>query len=112
LNQVFGARLRITALRAERGPGIEFLEYITPPGGRPLPADAKANDIVFWNTHLVVDGTAGILGSLCGAGGRFVSSSPPRGEGDKRDACPALIVRDPDGHALQLNAANAAVARN
>jgi catechol 2,3-dioxygenase-like lactoylglutathione lyase family enzyme len=37
LNQVFGARLRITALRAERGPGIEFLEYITPPGGRPLP---------------------------------------------------------------------------
>jgi catechol 2,3-dioxygenase-like lactoylglutathione lyase family enzyme len=33
LNQVFGARLRITALRAERGPGIEFLEYLAPPGG-------------------------------------------------------------------------------
>ena len=33
LNQVFGARLHITGLRAEHGPGIEFLEYITPPGG-------------------------------------------------------------------------------
>jgi len=30
LNQVFGARLHITGLRAERGPGIEFLEYIAP----------------------------------------------------------------------------------
>ena len=28
LNNVFGARLRITALRAARGPGIEFLEYL------------------------------------------------------------------------------------
>ena len=56
LNQVFGARLRITALRAERGPGIEFLEYITPPGGRALLADARANDLVFWRTHLTVDG--------------------------------------------------------
>jgi catechol 2,3-dioxygenase-like lactoylglutathione lyase family enzyme len=37
LNNVFGARLRITALRAEAGPGIEFLEYLTPHGGRPRP---------------------------------------------------------------------------
>ena len=28
LNNVFGAHLRITALRAEHGPGIEFLEYV------------------------------------------------------------------------------------
>src|SRR5712671_5993764 len=56
LNQVFGARLRITALRAEKGPGIEFLEYITPPGGRDLPEDAQPNDLVFWHTDLVADG--------------------------------------------------------
>src|SRR6266516_6792704 len=55
LSQVFGARLHITGLRAEHGPGIEFLEYVTPPGGHPLPADAKANDLIFWNTHLAVD---------------------------------------------------------
>ena len=37
LNNVFGARLRITALRAEKGPGIEFLEYLAPSDGRPRP---------------------------------------------------------------------------
>jgi len=40
------APLRITALRAATGPGIEFLEYLTPRDGRPIPADEHANDIV------------------------------------------------------------------
>ena len=30
LNNVFGARLRITSLRAASGPGVEFLEYLAP----------------------------------------------------------------------------------
>jgi catechol 2,3-dioxygenase-like lactoylglutathione lyase family enzyme len=96
LNQVFGARLRITALRAERGPGVEFLEYIAPPGGRPLPADAKADDLVFWNTQLVVDDPATVSGALRKNGAQFVSQ--PGGSASQ-------ILRDPDGHALQLNAA-------
>ncbi len=104
LNQVFGARLRITALRAERGPGIEFLEYIAPPGGRDLPADAKANDLVFWNTHLAVDNLGQLSATLRSAGARFVSKSG--------GASRSEIVRDPDGHALQLNSADEAVARN
>ena len=29
LNQIFGAHLRITAMRAMSGPGIEFLEYLS-----------------------------------------------------------------------------------
>lgn len=94
LNQVFGARLLITALRAERGPGIELLEYITPPGGRPLPFDAKANDLVFWRTHLVADGFGFLYDGKGGMHARPVSTS---------GASSALIVRDPDGHALQLN---------
>lgn len=93
LNQVFGARLRITALRAERGPGIEFLEYITPPGGRPLPADATANDLVFWNAHLIADGFPSLSARLREYGARFVSS-PAKSH--------SQIIRDPDGHALQL----------
>ncbi len=39
LNQVFGAHLRITGMRASSGPGIEFLEYLTPRDGRPRPPD-------------------------------------------------------------------------
>ncbi len=34
LNDVAGARLRITTLRAAGGPGIELLEYVTPRDGR------------------------------------------------------------------------------
>src|SRR5947208_7324621 len=51
LNNVFGARLRITALRAPSGPGVEFLEYIAPRDGRPYPTDAKASDIFQWQTN-------------------------------------------------------------
>jgi catechol 2,3-dioxygenase-like lactoylglutathione lyase family enzyme len=50
LNQVFGAHLRITAMRAMSGPGIEFLEYLTPRDGRPRQHDAKANDLIHWQT--------------------------------------------------------------
>lgn len=104
LNQVFGARLRITALKAARGPGIEFLEYIAPPGGRDLPPDAKANDLVFWNTQIVVDDLPKQAAALRPAGVKFVS---------KQDQTPkAQVVRDPDGHALQLNSSGVAVARN
>ena len=103
LNQVFGARLRITALRAERGPGIEFLEYIAPPGGRPLPADEKANDLVFWNTQLFVEAFASQPAGLRATGTKIVSKP----NGNSR----AHIVRDPDGHALQLNAVQTTVAQ-
>src|SRR5947207_430923 len=52
LNNVFGARLRITALRAAEGPGIELLEYLSPRDGRPYPNDLHANDLAFWETRL------------------------------------------------------------
>ena len=51
LNNVFGARLRITALRAAPGPGIEFLEYLAPSDGRPRPPDLRSNDLVAWQTR-------------------------------------------------------------
>src|SRR5262249_24472136 len=52
LNNVFGARLRITGLRAASGPGIEFLEYLAPHDGRPASPDVKANDLGHWQTTL------------------------------------------------------------
>src|SRR3972149_1646292 len=45
LNNVFGARLRITALRAGAGPGVELLEYLAPGGGRPMPAGGRPNHL-------------------------------------------------------------------
>src|SRR3989475_5422165 len=61
LNNVFGARLRITAMRAERGPGIEFLQYITPRNGRPYPADASASDLFHWHTSVLTSDVAGLF---------------------------------------------------
>lgn len=113
LNQVFGARLRITALRAELGPGIEFLEYLAPPGGRPLPPEARANDLVFWHTRLAVDEWGDLVGRLRARPTTFVSKRPVRLDGDgarpgrsSGAGCArhtySVLVRDPDGHALQL----------
>ena len=45
---LFGARLHISGLRAPNGPGIEFLEYVTPKDGRPLPVDEHSNDVLHW----------------------------------------------------------------
>jgi catechol 2,3-dioxygenase-like lactoylglutathione lyase family enzyme len=95
LNQVFGARLRITGLRAQHGPGIEFLEYITPPGGRPLPEDAKASDLIFWNTHLIADDGTGLTAECRAHGVTFVST--------QANSPHSQIVRDPDGHALEID---------
>ncbi len=97
LNQVFGARLRITGLRAERGPGIEFLEYLTPPGGRDLPAEATARDLVFWTIGLNLDNLEKIQGQLSPNAVRLVSRPGPGS---------TQIVRDPDGHALALHSSS------
>jgi catechol 2,3-dioxygenase-like lactoylglutathione lyase family enzyme len=102
LNNVFGARLRITALRAAEGPGIEFLEYLAPRDGRPYPADARANDLFHWQTRLSTKSADAAGQSLLGAKSVFVSTGVvPLGEralGFNK----GLLVRDPDGHVMQL----------
>ncbi|MGA7993254.1 MAG: VOC family protein [Thermoanaerobaculia bacterium] len=102
LNNVFGARLRITGLRAAHGPGIEFLEYLTPGDGRPYPEGSRANDLWHWQTRLETGDVAAAETRLFAARSRFVSpgavSLPDRSLGFPE----ALLVRDPDGHALEL----------
>ena len=112
LNQLFGAHLRITGLRAQRGPGMEFLEYITPPGGRSLPESSKPNDLVFWHTDLAVDHLENLASKLKESRTRFISTGiVDMGEGALRSPH-ALAVRDPDGHALELMEEASEVARS
>ena len=66
LNDVFGARLRITTLRALAGPGVELLEYLAPRDGRPRPAGARANDLLHFETALVAS-DVGALGRGSGS---------------------------------------------
>lgn len=102
LNAVPGARLRITTLRAGRGPGIELLEYLAPRDGRPYPADARASDLAHWQTLLVLDEEGGRLPGLAGGFPRLVSPGLVPTPGAALGFRAALLARDPDGHAAQL----------
>lgn len=103
LNNVFGARLRITALRwpgeAERvGPAIELLEYLAPRDGRPYPADTRGNDLWHWQINFACDDPARAFTSLRGPMLRLVSPGVVEMEAAATfDA--GLHLRDPDGHA-------------
>src|SRR5215813_7145325 len=74
LNNVFGAHLRITALRGASGPGIELLEYLAPRDGRPYPSDEHANDVVHRQTVLVTRTADRAARSMATAEVNFVSS--------------------------------------
>jgi catechol 2,3-dioxygenase-like lactoylglutathione lyase family enzyme len=102
LNNVFGARLRITALRTSAGPGVEFLEYLSPRDGRPYPADGKANDLLTWHTNFITNDLANAERRLRDGKFAFVSPGPVDVSADHPGFNQALIVRDPDGHALRL----------
>jgi catechol 2,3-dioxygenase-like lactoylglutathione lyase family enzyme len=102
LNAVFGARLRITGLRAGAGPGVEFLEYLVPGDGRPAPPDGRANDLWHWQTRLATPDASRAESILFGARARFVSTGARTLPDVRLDFTRALLVRDPDGHALEL----------
>ena len=107
LNNVFGAHLRITSLRAgdgraAAGPGIEFLEYLAPRDGRLAPADLRANDLLHWQTKLVTNDLESAAVRVREGKYALVSSGliqlPEAVLGYKR----GLLVRDPDAHTMQL----------
>ena len=102
LNNVFGARLRITALRGESGPGIELLEYLTPRDGRPFPADERANDVVHRQTILVTGNAEAAASQLKTSKVTFVSSGAVPNPMEKLGFKKAFLVRDPDGHAVEI----------
>lgn len=88
LNNVFGAHLAITALRAPEGPGVEFLEYLAPRGGRPIPADTVASDDWYWQINLRADDPDAFVPMLR-------STRTDGALGFAR----GVILKDPDGHA-------------
>ena len=102
LNNVFGARLRITALRAPAGPGIELLEYLSPRNGRPYPNDDRANDLVHRQTELETEDVDAAIVPLRVAKTHFISSGGITFADGKPGFRRGVVVRDPDGHALGI----------
>jgi catechol 2,3-dioxygenase-like lactoylglutathione lyase family enzyme len=102
LNNVFGARLRITLLRGSKGPGIELLEYLAPADGRDYPRDSRPNDLWHWHVRLGAEAVPDAA-ARARRGGRWVSPGAVAVEGRSR-----ALVRDPDGHAIEIAGKQAA----
>lgn len=102
LNNVFGARLRITSLRAASGPGIELLEYVAPRDGRPMPPDERPNDLVHWQTEVTVTALEEAVRTLRAEGAAFVSATAVAIPDPAFGFAHALLARDPDGHVIEL----------
>ena len=103
LNNVFGARLRITSLRASGGgPGIEFLEYLAPRDGRAFPTDASANDLFHWQTTLLIGAVDLAAQNLIEKNYQFVSPGVIALENSQLGLSKSVLVRDPDGHVMAL----------
>ena len=102
LNSVFGAHLRITALRSPAGPGIELLEYLSPRDGRPYPPDEHPNDLVHRQTELEVENIDEAVPPLRMARAPFVSSGTSSFKPQEIGFSRGFVIRDPDGHALSI----------
>jgi catechol 2,3-dioxygenase-like lactoylglutathione lyase family enzyme len=102
LNNVFGAHLRITSLRAATGPGVEFLEYVAPRDGRAYPSGEKPNDLVHWQTRMRSVDAVTAADRLLHTGRIWISSGVVKLNDREAGIRKSIIVRDPDGHAVEI----------
>lgn len=98
LNNVFGARLRITALKPPAGPKIELLEYLAPRDGRDYPTDAKASDLLHWETRVRVSDAGRAYQQARELRAPIISAR----SGNYTTHSNEFLLRDPDGHVLAI----------
>lgn len=109
LDGLAGTQVRITSHRCPRGAGIECLDYRSPTGGRPLPADLAPQDRAHGQLRLVIGDSPEVLKSIAAQvdhdGGRVISDGVihlPAEEAAQLGFNAGLQIADPDGHRLQL----------
>lgn len=101
LNNVENASLHITGYRSAMGIGVEFLQYLNPGPGKKYPADTRADDTWNWVTTIYVDNAEKVFNQLQTLKYQFVSKELVEIKQGK-DILNAFIVRDPDGHAVNV----------
>jgi hypothetical protein len=106
LDGLFNVTCLVTAMMpALAPPHIEFLDYKTPLGGRPMPADTKSNDLWHWQTTLVSKDVQAAVDRLRNAGAQFITPDPveiSKQTEVKLGFKKVVMVRDPNGHAIRL----------
>lgn len=103
LNQVFGAHLLITGLHANTGFGVEFLDYMAPQGGKLYPKESAPTDLWHWNYILKANNLEKIYTDLKAKEYKFISNGIVNLKIPETEITgKAILVRDPDGHALLI----------
>lgn len=102
LDGAAGAVVRVTGLRPQHtsGPGLEFLQYLTPADGRPAPPSVRPSDIAHVRVVLEVDDLERVVEQLSRSDTPFISPRPGRVSGTPFAL--GVMVKDPDGHAVLL----------
>jgi catechol 2,3-dioxygenase-like lactoylglutathione lyase family enzyme len=106
LDGLFNDTCLVTAMLPHSAPPhIELLEYKTPPGGRPMPADTSSTDLWHWQTTLVTKDIRAATDRLRRAGAQLVAPDVvaiAQGAQAQLGFKKAVMVRDPSGHAIRL----------
>lgn len=103
LTNVFGAKVRITSLLGEGGPGVEFLEYLSPSDGREMPSTSRSNDLWAWHIHVAVDDIEKKSSDLMDKKYRMVSNQLQKFPNQELQMENGMLFQDPDGHSLLLS---------
>ncbi len=103
LNNVRGARLRVTSLQTENaGIGVELLEYLSPTDGKPFPKDSQANDLWHCQTTFAAAEINVLEMELKRRKMDLISDGIIEFETAPPDFKKALLIRDADGHAVRI----------
>jgi catechol 2,3-dioxygenase-like lactoylglutathione lyase family enzyme len=102
LNQIADARLLITSLKAQKGPGIELLHYLTPTTGRAMPFDTQSNDLWHWQILMETPYLNRLAQELKRLDYLFISAGVIPFSNHHITSHKACMIADPDGHAILL----------
>jgi catechol 2,3-dioxygenase-like lactoylglutathione lyase family enzyme len=89
LNHVKGAKLRIS-------------EYLEPRDGRSVPRDVRPNDLLHWQTTLVVKDLKAFAEGLHQNRSSLVSEGVVTFSEQRLGFARGVLIRDPDGHTIRL----------
>ncbi len=102
MDNLFSAKVIVTSLSPATGRlGVEFLDYLTPPGARPFPLDQQTSDLGHMHFELVVEDIDMAVEAVEETHIQFVSPKVidlPAVLPFKR----AILWRGPDGHNVLL----------
>jgi len=102
MDGLFGAKAVVTSTGAGQAPGVEFLDYRTPAGGRPRPLTWKSCDLAHLHYEMKVEDMDRAIATLEEAKVQFISPKIVDISELELPSSRACLLLDPDRHAIML----------